>query len=60
MKVKARCDETVTIVVDVYRRSIWLSVTPFFNGEGILEPENVDSLVNILNLAAKEARSYKP
>lgn len=48
MTAKARCNETVTVVVEVYRRSAWLSVVPSFNGEAILEPAHVDSLVNTL------------
>ncbi len=59
MTVKARCGETSTVVVEVYRRSVWLTVVPVFNGEAILEPANVDSLVDKLIQAAKEARKYK-
>jgi len=60
MTVKARRGETSTIVVAVYRQSVWLSVVPFFNSEAILEPAHVDSLVDKLIQAAEEAREYKP
>jgi len=58
--VKARCGETSTVVVTVYRQSVWLSVVPFFNSEAILEPAHVDSLVDKLIQAAEEAREYRP
>jgi len=60
MTVKARCGETATVIVHVYRRTVWLSVEPFYNFEAILDPEHVDNLINTLNQAAKEAREYKP
>ncbi len=60
MRVKARGDETVTVIVKVYRKTVWLSIIPIFNGEAILEPLNVDSLVNTFTEAAEEARSYQP
>lgn len=60
MTTKARCSETVIVVVEVYRRSVWVSVVPSFNGEAILEPANVDSLVDTLIQAAQEARKYRP
>lgn len=60
MKVRARCGETVTVIVETYRQSVWLSVEPSVNGEAILEPPNVDSLINTLTQAAGEARSYTP
>lgn len=60
MRVSARCGETVTVIVEACRQSVWLSVEPSFNGEAILEPVNVDSLVNTLTHAAQEARAYRP
>lgn len=60
MRVRAQCGETSTVVVEVYRQSVWVSVVPSFNGEAILEPANVDSLVDRLVHAAQEARKYKP
>ena len=58
--VKARCGETSTVVVAVYRQSVWLSIVPFFNSEAILEPEHVDGMVDKLTEAANKAREYKP
>jgi len=60
MRVRAQCGEASTVVVEVHRRSVWLTVVPVFNGEAILEPANVDSLVDKLAQAAQEARRYKP
>ena len=60
MRAKARCGETSTIVVAVYRQSVWLSVEPSSNSEAILEPAHVDRLVNKLIQAAKEARECRP
>ena len=59
MTARARCGETVTVIVDVYRRSVWLSVVPMFNGEAILDPAHVDDLVSTLTQAAQEAREYQ-
>ncbi len=60
MRVKARGNETVAVVVKVYRQTVWLSIVPIFNGEAILEPQSVDSLVDTLVEAVQEARSYQP
>lgn len=58
--VKGRQDARVTITVEVCRGKVWL--TSFdcpFTSEAILEPAQVDSLVELITQAAKEARSYK-
>ncbi|MGH7656858.1 MAG: hypothetical protein ACREL6_01400 [Gemmatimonadales bacterium] len=60
MKVRARCGETVTVTVETYHRSVWVSVAPSYNGPAIYTPEHVESLVNTLTQAAGEARSDKP
>lgn len=60
IKVRARCQESVTVIVEVYRRSVWLSVVPSFNNEAILDPAHVDNLVATLIQAAREARDYQP
>ena len=59
LAVRARCEESATIVVEVYRRSVWLSVLPSFMGEGILDPDKADSLAGTLVQAAREARGYQ-
>ncbi|MDQ3153393.1 MAG: hypothetical protein M3R63_17345 [Actinomycetota bacterium] len=50
----------MAVVVKVYRQTVWLSIVPIFNGEAILEPQSVDSLVDTLVEAVQEARSYQP
>ncbi|MGH3914989.1 MAG: hypothetical protein ACRDTC_16520 [Pseudonocardiaceae bacterium] len=50
----------MTVIVEVYRRSVWLSVVPSFNNEAILDPAHVDNLVATLIQAAREARDYQP
>ncbi len=60
MTVKARCGETATVIVNVYRRTVWLSVEPSYNSEAILDPAHVDVLVNTLIQAVQEAREYQP
>jgi hypothetical protein len=57
---RARCGETSTVIVKVYRRSVWLSVEPFYNSEAILDPEHVDKLVSTLIQAGQGARAYIP
>ncbi len=59
MAVTARGGEPATVVVTVYRNSVWLSVEPLFNSEAILKPSDVDSLVHELTLAVQEARDDK-
>jgi len=49
----------VTVVVAVYRGTVWVSIDPFFAFEAILEPEHVVSLIDMLMQAVKEAQGYK-
>ena len=59
--VKARCGGGIaTVIVNVYRRTAWLSVEPSCNSEAILDPAHVDTLVNTLIQAVQEAREYQP
>lgn len=60
MTVGARCNETVTVIVEVYRQAVWVSVVPSFIGEAILDHAHVDSLIVTLTQAAREAREYQP
>jgi len=60
MTARARCGESSTVIVTLYRRSVWLSVEPFYNSEAILDPEHVDNLVSTLVQAVQAAREYKP
>jgi len=49
----------MTVIVAVYRGTVWVSVEPSFNMEAILDPEHVNNLVGTLTQAVREARSYK-
>ena len=56
--VKGRQDTRVTVVIEVCRGKVWVvSVDPPFTSEAILEPAQVDRLVDMLGQAAEEARS---
>jgi DNA-binding protein YbaB len=50
---------TVTVIVTVYRGTVWMSIDPPFALDAILEPEHVASLIDLLTQAIKEAQSYK-
>ncbi|MGH8544657.1 MAG: hypothetical protein ACREX3_13735 [Gammaproteobacteria bacterium] len=53
-------DARVTFFVEVYRGKIWVtSMDPPFASEAIFEPAQAHSLVDLINQATKEARSYK-
>lgn len=55
--VKGRQGTRVTVVVEVCRGKVWVvSVDAPFSSEAILEPAQVDSLIDVLTQAAKEAR----
>ncbi len=55
--VKGRQGTRVTMVVEVCRGKVWVvSVDSPFISEAILEPPQVDSLIDLLTQAAKEAR----
>lgn len=55
--VKGRQGTRVTMVVEVCRGKVWVvSVDSPFSSEAILEPPQVDSLIDLLTQAAKEAR----
>jgi len=49
----------VTVIVTVYRGTVWMSIDPPFASEAILEPEHVTSLIYMLTQAVKEAQGYK-
>ncbi|MGH4016873.1 MAG: hypothetical protein ACRDSL_23685 [Pseudonocardiaceae bacterium] len=58
--VKGRQDTRVTVVVEVCRNQVWVvSVDSPFSSEAIFEPAQVDSLIDILEKAAAEARRGK-
>ncbi len=59
LAVRGRQGMTVTVIVIVYRGTVWMSIDPPFALDAILEPEHVASLIDLLTQAVKEAQSYK-
>ncbi|MGH3795507.1 MAG: hypothetical protein ACRDSP_11515 [Pseudonocardiaceae bacterium] len=55
---KPRQGVNVTVIVAVYRGTVWLSIDSSFLREAILEPAQADSLIELLTQAVTEARSY--
>ena len=47
---------TATVVVTVQRGMVWLSIQPPFTWEAIMDPDNVDELMQTLAQAQAEAR----
>jgi hypothetical protein len=45
-----------TVVVRVVQDKVWLSISPPFTWEAIMDPAKVDELVHVLTLAQDEAR----
>jgi hypothetical protein len=54
--VKGREGVAATVVVTVYRGDVWMSIVPPFTWEAIMEPAQVDELMQVLGLARQEAR----
>jgi hypothetical protein len=46
----------VTLVVTVVQGTVWLSISPPFTWEAIMQPVKVDELVHVLELARDEAK----
>ncbi len=46
----------VTVVVTVVQGTVWLSISPPFAWEAIMEPGKVDEVMRVLELAREEAR----
>ncbi|MGH3696616.1 MAG: hypothetical protein ACRDRX_21950 [Pseudonocardiaceae bacterium] len=46
----------VTVVVTVVRGAVWMSISPPFTWEAIMEPGNVDEVVAVLERARDEAK----
>ncbi|MGH4014486.1 MAG: hypothetical protein ACRDSL_11305 [Pseudonocardiaceae bacterium] len=60
LAVKGRQDARVTVIVEVCHGKVWVvSVDSPFTSEAIFEPAQVDSLIDMLGQAAKEARGGK-
>ena len=45
-----------TVVVTVVQGKVWLSISPPFTWEAIMDPAKVDELVHVLELAQDEAK----
>lgn len=45
----------VTVVVTTVRDTVWLSISPPFTWEAIIEPGKVDEVISMLELARDEA-----
>jgi Na+/proline symporter len=46
----------VTVIVTVVQGTVWLSISPPFTWEAIMEPGKVDELMHVLELARQEAK----
>jgi hypothetical protein len=46
----------VTLIVTVVQGTVWVSISPPFTWEAIMEPVKVDELLHVLELARDEAR----
>jgi Na+/proline symporter len=45
-----------TVVVTVVQGTVWMSISPSFTWEAIMEPEKVDEVMAVLDLAREEAK----
>ncbi|MGH3975171.1 MAG: hypothetical protein ACRDS9_17855 [Pseudonocardiaceae bacterium] len=45
-----------TVVVTVVRDTVWLSISPPFTWEAIMQPDKVDKVISMLELARDEAK----
>jgi hypothetical protein len=56
VRVKGMQGIDATVVVTVVQGNVWLSVSPPFTWEAIMEPGKVDELMHMLELAQEEAK----
>lgn len=56
VSVKACQGENATVVVTVVQSTVWMSISPPFTWEAIMEPSKVDELMHMLELAREEAK----
>ncbi|MGH3974016.1 MAG: hypothetical protein ACRDS9_11955 [Pseudonocardiaceae bacterium] len=56
VRVKGRAGVDATVVVTVVRDTVWLSISPPFNWEAIMEPGKVDEVISMLARARDEAK----
>ena len=50
----------MTVVVTVVHDTVWLSISPPFTWEAIMEPGEVDEVISMLALARDEAKKVPP
>ena len=55
--VKGMQGVAATVVVTVVQGKVWLSISPPFTWEAIMEPEQVDQVISMLELARNEAEN---
>lgn len=55
IRVKGMAGVDATVVVTVVQDKIWLSISPPFTWEAIMEPEKVDEIISMLEAARDEA-----
>ncbi|MGH3976825.1 MAG: hypothetical protein ACRDS9_26435 [Pseudonocardiaceae bacterium] len=58
VSVKACQGKDATVVVTVVQGTVWMSITPPFTWEAILEPGMVDEVIRMLRLAREEAMRW--
>ncbi|MGH4001632.1 MAG: hypothetical protein ACRDTJ_29690 [Pseudonocardiaceae bacterium] len=54
--VKSMQGVDATVVVTVVRDTVWLSISPPFTWEAIMQPDKVDKVISMLELARDEAK----
>jgi hypothetical protein len=55
--VKGREHVAATVVVTVVQGDVWMSISPPFTWEAILEPGKVDELISVLAVARDDAKT---
>ncbi len=56
VRVKGMAGVDATVVVTVVQDTVWLSISPPFTWEAIMEPGKVDEVMSMLELARDEAK----
>lgn len=56
VRVRGRQGADATVIVTVVQDTVWLSISPPFTWEAIIEPGKVDEVIAILELARDEAQ----
>jgi hypothetical protein len=56
VRLKGREGVAATLVVTVVQGKVWLSISPSFTGEVIMEPGKIDEVITALKLARDQAQ----